>query len=355
MRYHGPKVARTLNKWSGTMGLIVLFAALLLPFYPSLASAGVSPALGQESQKSRTKVEQTDAGTHATRGTDRGLPNTPESPDQEAEGQLTVLPGACSTFDFQTGTAQGFTVVPVFGTALWHVTNNLCRADLAGHTAPFTFYYGQDGTCNYNDMARNASNLISPTVGFSSPTRASLTFNYLLFVEGGGFDTTFVDISTNGGGTWTQVLSKTGLINDNQWHTVSVDLFPTVGLATSLRARFRFDTIDNLANATTGWHVDDISFCGIPNLQDDSNGNCLTINLSSDTYFFHTAAAGNFTGPVVVTQQGGTLNFTSGPGDPNLLRGAVDVRRKANARIVVPGGRVFTVSDSNIDNNAACP
>jgi hypothetical protein len=128
-------------------------------------------------------------------------------------------PNACTGFDFETG-AQGFTVVPDIGTGtvtpLWHLDNALCRAFLMGHSTPFTFYYGQDATCNYNTGARNASSLVSPAINLTGTFAPfSLGFNYLLFVEGGGFDTTFVDISTNGGTTWTQVLSKANLINDN--------------------------------------------------------------------------------------------------------------------------------------------
>src|SRR6185503_4359246 len=72
---------------------------------------------------------------------------------------------SCTVFDFESGD-QGFTVVPIFGTPLqlWHNTNGFCRANLAGHTTPHTFYYGQDATCNYDTGARNAANLISPPV-----------------------------------------------------------------------------------------------------------------------------------------------------------------------------------------------
>lgn len=95
----------------------------------------------------------------------------------------------------------------------------------------------------------------------------------------------------------------------------------------------------------------------LPRLQDDRSANCLTLNEGAGTYTFKTSS-GTFTGPVVITQTGTILNFQSGPGDPNLLQGGVDLlRRVGNARLNVPRGgpAVFTVSDRNIDNNGPCP
>lgn len=196
----------------------------------------------------------------------------------------------CSTFDFEGG-ADGFTVEPVFDGTLWHLSTT-CGAELPGHTTPTTFYYGIEcnngstngggalhaqssivdvapqqivgtcgSTCDYNTGTRNASNLVSPAVVVTSPV--TLTFNYLLFVESTtNVDLTFVDVSTDGGATWATVLDKSDLINDNAWHTATVDLSPFVGAATSVRVRFRFDSVDSLFNSTTGWHIDDVQICG---------------------------------------------------------------------------------------------
>jgi hypothetical protein len=198
----------------------------------------------------------------------------------------------CSTFDFEGG-ADGFTVEPVFDAALWHLSTT-CGAELPGHSTPTTFYYGIEcnngsstnggaafnpqgsivsdvspqqiigtcgSTCDYNTGSRNASNLVSPAVAVTSP--ATLTFNYLLFVEATtNVDLTFVEVSTDDGATWATVLDKFDLINDNNWHTATVDISPFVGAATSVRVRFAFDSVDSLFNNTTGWHVDDVQICG---------------------------------------------------------------------------------------------
>lgn len=196
----------------------------------------------------------------------------------------------CTTFNFETG-VQGWSVVPVSGPALWHLATT-CRAQLPGHSTPTTFYYGQEcvvgtcatqiasrsislgsfapssvntiaatcsATCNYNTCSRNASNLVSPTV--SAVGTVTLSFNYLLFVETDpGKDMANVDFSTDGGTTWTPLLSKANLINDNNWHSATTS-FSAGATCANVRVRFRFDTVDQLLNTFTGWHVDDVSIC----------------------------------------------------------------------------------------------
>jgi hypothetical protein len=90
-------------------------------------------------------------------------------------------------------------------------------------------------------------------------------------------------------------------------------------------------------------------------LQDNSNGNC--VNVGGGMYTFKTPTS-TFTGPAVITQNGTTINFQSGPADVNLLQGGVNLPRlMGNARLNVPKGdaQVFTIVDSNITNNGSCP
>jgi hypothetical protein len=106
------------------------------------------------------------------------------------------------------------------------------------------------------------------------------------------------------------------------------------------------DTV--MVNATSALH-----------LRDNSGGNDLCLNLCARTYKFTTESGSMFTGPLVIAQRETTLVFESGPGDPNALRGTVNLaRRRGNARLQVPrgrGGRVFRLSDRNIDDNGPCP
>ena len=272
----------------------------------------------------------------------------------------------CTTFDFAGGALQGFTTVPVFGTplVLWHVTNGLCRANLPGHSTPFTFYYGQDATCDYNTGARNAANLISPPislVGVFPPF--TLSFNYLLFVEGGGFDTTFVDLSTDNGATWTQVLSKANLIDDNQWHNVAQNVTAVVGASTSVRIRYRFDTIDNIANSTTGWHVDDISVCGAAFnqcVQDDVTGDFIQFNSVTGVYTTRQCRTGfTFGGTGTITTNGSFVTLQDfGNGRFNSVTVNTATHTGSGFIRVVNGLSIvaYNINDSNtLNNSCACP
>lgn len=309
------------------------------------------------------RLAATNAQKQGKLNQDRSVP--PEGIPEETSQRLLAQAGtpfACQGFDFESG-AQGFTVEPVFGTplVLWHVTNNLCRAQLAGHSTPSTFYYGQDGTCNYDTGARNAANLISPSISLTTTFPPySIGFNYLLFVEGGGFDTTFVDVSTDNGATWTQVLSKANLINDNQWHYVAKDITAQVGAAASVRLRFRFDTIDNIANTTTGWHVDDILVCGNPFnacVQDDSSGSVLKYNSVTGAYLFDDCHGVLVSGTATLTVKGSITTLQDYRTDRRVLAKIDRAVMKATASIqLFSPSRLFTITDRNTgDDTCICP
>jgi hypothetical protein len=352
------------NRSKSLAGLEIAFVALLCWV---LLSNILTDSKGNGVQASDQKSAEQKRANKEKRSQKRWVPEEgiPQANSIDAVAAIGT-PNACQTFDFAGGATQGFTTEPVFGTplVLWHVTNNLCRAQLLGHSTPYTFYYGQDISCNYDTGARNAANLISPLIsltGIFPPY--SIGFNYLLFVEGGGFDTTFVDISTNNGATWTQILSKANLINDNQWHNRSLDVTALVGAATSVRLRFRFDTIDNIANATTGWHVDDIQVCGQPFnfcLQDDSNGNILQFNSLTGAYQFTQCSTGLIlTGTGTVTVNGCNLQLNQNTTNRKVSATVDTCTNSGSAVITVRTplrATFYSINDSNTTNNTCtCP
>lgn len=352
------------------------FLALEMSFIGLLAWVVFSTLIAWQSTTVQAGSEG--ASQQMQRPVAQGSPVAQESPDgrsvpPEGAPSRTATPvpaigtpNACTGFDFESG-SQGFTVVGVAAgaPALWHLDNALCRAFLTGHSTPFTFYYGQDATCNYNTGTRNASNLVSPPISVTG-TFAPFTvgFNYLLFVESSSsFDTTFVDISTNGGTTWTQILSKANLINDNQWHNASVDVTGQIGSATSVQLRFRFDSVDNLVNSSTGWHVDDVAVCGQPFdylVQDDSSGDYIKFNSVTgrfETKQCKTGFIAQGTGTVMKTNVTIMLEIRIG-------RFFIKVTVVLSARTGVATVRVvnglsivaYDITDSNIDNNSgSCP
>ncbi len=292
-----------------------------------------------------------------------GVPEV-RSPSLISGGGTTV---ACQVFDFAGGATQGFTTVPVFGTPLilWHPTNGFCRANLAGHSTPFTFYYGRDAFCNYNTGARNAANLISPAISLAGKFAPfSVSFNYLLFVEGGGFDSTFVDISTDNGATWTQILSKANLINDNQWHNVVRNVTSFVGAATSIRLRWRFDSVDNIANSTTGWHVDDISVCGEAFnvcIQDNVTNDFVRFNTITGAYEVKQCSTGlTRSGTGTVTTNGSNITLTHNVGNDRFISATKNTSTNTgSANISFRNGLSivsFKITDSNtLNNTCSCP
>jgi hypothetical protein len=69
------------------------------------------------------------------------------------------------------------------------------------------------------------------------------------------------------------VASKDKLVNINEWTSARLLLAPSLSGfvlgSSTLTLRFRFDTVDDINNEGTGWHIDDIAVCavgGIPTL-----------------------------------------------------------------------------------------
>jgi hypothetical protein len=352
------------NKHENRRRALVLLEIVLvgLLVWTVLTSDGAASKNAQASNATAAaKTKNAKRVRNQIQSSNRSVPpeGVPEAASASLFAQLGT-PNACQGFDFESGD-QGFTVQSVTGTPLWHVTNNLCRAQLAGHSTPSTFYYGQDGTCNYDTGARNASNLVSPSIslaGIFPPY--SIGFNYLLFVEGGGFDTTFVDISTDNGTTWTQVLSKANLINDNQWHNAAVSVTAQVGTAASVRLRFRFDTIDNIANATTGWHIDDVLVCGQPFnacIQDDSSHSVLNYNSVTGAYEFNSCDGTIVSGTGTLIVKGSTTTLQDSRPDRRVLAKIDRAVSRATASIqLFSPSRLFTITDRNTaDDTCTCP
>jgi hypothetical protein len=354
-------INKPVNRGRAFMALEIGFVALLV--WVALSSL-IWPGTSAEAQDPQVRQ----SGQKDLRKGDRWIPEEGPVPDESRTeviaGQGTTV--ACTTFDFAGGATQGFTTVPIFGTplVLWHGANAVCRAFLSGHTTPYTFYYGQDATCNYNTGARNAANLISPPISLAGNFAPfSVSFNYLLFVEGGGFDTTFVDLSTDGGATWTQFLSKANLINDNQWHNAVANVTALVGAATSVRLRFRFDSIDNIANSTTGWHVDDISVCGEKFnfcVQDDVRGDFIRFNSVTGAYVTQQCSTGFTTeGVGVVTTNGSTItlqHFTTGKFNSVTVNTATNTGSAAIRTVNGLSIVAYNIKDTNILNNTcSCP
>ena len=162
--------------------------------------------------------------------------------------------------DFEDGvggySSDGFTYTadPDASSNLWHATTH--RSASPTHCQ----YYGLEGVFNYDTIGtRNAGNLDSPSISLASVSPPiTLSFNYLLQTENfAPFDLATVQISINGGGSWTTLAT----LGDSPSFTMSnIDLSAYFG--TTIKLRFNFDTFDEANNAFEGWYIDDVSITG---------------------------------------------------------------------------------------------
>lgn len=144
---------------------------------------------------------------------------------------------------------------------LWHVVEAGSGTDDDCVEPPYTsyrrsLYYGRDDTCTYNTGGSNGGTATSPPITGVAP-QAQLTFSSLRIVQSARrhFDAARVEVSYDGGASWSQVWMKSARHgNDPNWTTESVALSPP---SDSLRLRFRFSA-NRKANNFLGWFVDDV-------------------------------------------------------------------------------------------------
>lgn len=155
--------------------------------------------------------------------------------------------------DFE-GDVSGWTT-----SGLWHlVSNSSCSPGF--NSASRAFYFGQDASCTYATGATASGTLTSPVIT-GVGTGSTLTFAFRRQVESfsGDFDRTEVDVSANGGATWTEVFSRNSSnASANAWgSSPTIDVSSFAG--DNVRVRFRFESGDNQFNGFLGWMIDDVT------------------------------------------------------------------------------------------------
>lgn len=106
----------------------------------------------------------------------------------------------------------------------------------------------------------NSGTLTSPAISLAGTTEATLAFYERSDLEPwnefrSGVDRTQVQVSANGGATWSTIFESHE--TDALWHQRIVDLSAYAGGTINLR--FYFDTVDELINVYGGWKVDDVT------------------------------------------------------------------------------------------------
>lgn len=154
----------------------------------------------------------------------------------------------------------------------WIWTNSCARSSMPGHTGPGSAYFqGNGSTCEYADVNFNTviGNLVTPPINIG-PLGGVLTYNYSLQNEcgtGGSscfYDVLKMEISSNGGATWTTIHDSQntggGLVNGTGWVAKSYTLTNYVNQ--TIIVRFNFNSQDGAVNNYDGVYIDDIQVEG---------------------------------------------------------------------------------------------
>ena len=202
-------------------------------------------------------------GTHNLRASQPGYSSEERTGISVADGTITsedfILEQAYFFDDIESGTSQW--------TGTWGTTS------IYAHS-PSTSMTDSPG----GDYPNNATTTMTLNSGLdlSESTTASLVFWHRYDTES-GYDLCLVEVSVNGGGSWTQVASYSGL--QNYWTEVTVGLDPYVG-TDDFKVRFILSS-DGWVQRD-GWYVDDVHvFADQPTGLDDGTvpvriavGNC---------------------------------------------------------------------------------
>ena len=100
-----------------------------------------------------------------------------------------------------------------------------------------------------------STSLTSPLLDLTAATDVAIAWKQIYDLED-GYDYGHVEISANGGSTWTEVASYNGEGYTATWEPVSLAL---PDLAGSAQARVRFRLSTDVSQTFDGWHVDDIA------------------------------------------------------------------------------------------------
>jgi len=164
--------------------------------------------------------------------------------------------------DFESG-PNGWTAKPA---GLWHmVDNSTCASPYNGYrSATHSWYYGRDGSCDYDTGSVTFGYLLSPVIiGVSSSSVVS--FYHYRHVESSSYfmDESTVEVSADGGRSWDYVWYRSS--NDSSpdiWeHSGNISLAAYAG--SNIILKFGFNSYDDWYNDYPGWFIDDVTITNI--------------------------------------------------------------------------------------------
>jgi len=147
---------------------------------------------------------------------------------------------------------------------LWH------RSTRRSSAGSYSWWFGQEGTANYDSGTRVAGDLISPPVDLTGSAAAVLSWEQYFRGEGfnsridlGGLSAPFLNAdsgrvwaSTDNGASWLLITHVAHDTPGEEFASFRVNLTRFAGSV--IRLRFDFDTFTATANNHEGWFIDDI-------------------------------------------------------------------------------------------------
>ena len=194
---------------------------------------------------------------------------------------------------------------------LWHQTELNCNSPT------HSWWCGIDGGTNYATGNRINTAVISPVIDLTViDTTVTLQFFENYDTES-SYDFCMVDVTTNGGTTWTPLRGAAGNApsgSSGGWITTVLDLTQFTG--NEIQIRFYFDTTDSINNNGPGWFFDDVIvyFEGVPWLPIDPNSGTILAGQSADitiTYDASNLIEGEYTANITIT--------SNDPAEPEVI------------------------------------
>lgn len=158
---------------------------------------------------------------------------------------------------------------------LWHRANlDPQDCGVASRSGAWSWYYGQDATCDYDTGATNAGLLGSDALLADMQQDAALSFWHRRDTEDlAAYDQSHVRIIPSG----EPAVTLTQVVEDGDAWVFSDDFIPFDPLAgrfapldlssfvgEDVRLQFGFDTVDEVSNGFLGWMVDDVEIRACP-------------------------------------------------------------------------------------------
>lgn len=189
---------------------------------------------------------------------------TPDTVIDSADYTLYVAAASCSApgyepdyeifYDFESSDG-GFTPGGITSFAWGDFTSGPGE----GHSGTKGLATNPSGPYNYDELGWMASPPIDLT-GFGADTPAIQWWDWK-YIESADYDWARLDVTKDGGATWTTVWGPVGGVQDSQYNQQTVILDPTYNV---VDFQFRFFFKSDSSVQYDGWYIDDVGIARIP-------------------------------------------------------------------------------------------